>query len=112
MFESDEIFRKSVLTAGNHIKRAREGANLLAEGKSLSEMETPISGLTEGEMTRRRQAQLKKFQEMGEADLRQTLGYIELMIERALGREIQGTSELYWERIVILDILEKNIKLS
>lgn len=105
MFESDEIFRKSVLTAGNHIERAKEGLRLLAEGKSLVEMQTPITGLTDDEMNRRRYAQLGKYQEMNPSDLKRLLNNIEFMIERALERDIQGTSELYWQRIVIKDIL-------
>lgn len=106
MFESEDIFKKSVLTAANHIARAKEGAKLLAEGKSLSEMETPITGLTEEEMNRRRTAQLKQYQEMNHEELVETLRRVEFMIEAALNREVQGTSELYWQRIVIKDILE------
>ena len=105
MFESEEIFRKSVLTAGNHIERAKEGARLLAEGKSLSEMKTPITGPTEEEMNRRRMAQIKQYQGMSDEKLRETLTRVELMIEVALNREVQGTSELYWQRIVLNDLL-------
>ncbi len=105
MFESDEIFRKSVITAGNHIERAKEGTRLLAEGKSLAEMSTPITGLTEEEMGRRRMAQIKLYQKMDEEELRRSLRNVERGIEIALKRDVQGTSELYWQRIIIKDIL-------
>lgn len=105
MFKNEAIFTKAVLTAKNHIARAEEGSLLLASGRSLAEMTTPITGPTSDETLERRCQYLDFINQMDEAVLRKHLAMIEHQIDVALGRPIQGTSELYWQRIVILDRL-------
>jgi len=105
MFKSEAIFTKAVLGAQNHIARAEEGSLLLANGRSLSEISTPITGLTSEETLERRNDFLEFINQMDEAGLRKHLAMIEHQIDVAISRPIQGTSELYWQRIVILDRL-------
>ncbi len=105
MFKNEAIFTKAVLTAKNHIARSEEGFKLLSEGRSLSEMTTPITGLTSDETLERRTDYLEFIGQMNNEDLRKQLSTVEHQINVALGRPIQGTSELYWQRIVILDRL-------
>ena len=105
MFKNEAIFNKAVLTAKNHIARAEEGSLLLAKGRSLSEMTTPITGPTSEETLERRNDFLEFINQMDEAGLRKHLSIIEHQIDVVLSRPIQGTSEFYWQRIVILDRL-------
>lgn len=105
MFKNEAIFTKAVLTAKNHIARAEEGYFLLANGRPLSEMTTPVTGLTFEETLERRNDFIEFINQMDEAGLRKHLDMVEHQIEVALSRPVQGTSELYWQRIVILDRL-------
>lgn len=105
MFKNETIFIKAVLGAQNHIARAEEGALLLANGRPLSEMTTPITGMTTEENIERRTDFLEFINQKDEAGLRKLLAMVEHQIEVALSRPLQGTSELYWQRIVILDRL-------
>jgi len=105
MFKNEAIFTKAVMTAKNHIARAEEGSLLLANGRTLSEMTTPITGLTSEETLERRRDFLEFINQMDEAGLRKHLAMIEHQIGVAISRPIQGTSELYWQRITIFDRL-------
>lgn len=107
MFKNPEIFIKAVQTAKNHIERAEEGARLLAEGRSLSEMTIEPSGLSFEETRERRCDYLDYIKSMDRDQLQKHLAMIEHQIDVALSRPVQGTSELYWQRIVILDLLEE-----
>ncbi len=77
----------------------------MSKDRSLSEMSTPITGLTSEETLERRTDFLEFINQMNEDGLRNHLAMVEHQIDVALSRPIQGTSELYWQRIVILDRL-------
>ncbi|NCN82619.1 MAG: hypothetical protein GW947_01505 [Candidatus Pacebacteria bacterium] len=100
-------FRNSVLGAKNHRERAREGKKLLGEGRSLSEMKTPPTGMTDGENVERRTEFLSELKQMTEPELRTQLAQLEALIEFRLEQDEKGTSELEWRRIAVLDLLEK-----
>lgn len=107
MKDTGEIFRKSILTAQNHLTRAREGQKLLDEDRPLSEIQTPIIGLEDDELKAKRMEFLSNINGFDKAALTKRLQLIEKQIEVAEHRQEKGTSELYWNRLAILDLLER-----
>ena len=107
MWKSEEIFRKSVETAINHRARAREGKQLLKEGKTLNEMQTPITGLSESEMLERRQAYIDNLTVKSPIELENLLTMVEAQLKKREEGEEKGTSELNWQRLAILEKLGK-----
>ncbi|OGJ15772.1 MAG: hypothetical protein A2632_02345 [Candidatus Pacebacteria bacterium RIFCSPHIGHO2_01_FULL_46_16] len=102
-----DTFNSSVLGAINHRQRAEEGKRLLGEGRSLSEMRTPVAGMTNEENTERRAEFLTLIGRMTQSELGNQLTQIEKLIEFRLGQEEKGASELEWRRIMVIDLLEK-----
>lgn len=107
MIMNPEISTKAIKTARNHKTRAEEGARLLSEGRSLSEMTIEPIGLTLEQTQERRKDYLELIGKMDKENLQKQLQMVEQLIEAALSRPAQGTSELYWQRIVIRDLLEE-----
>ena len=101
--ESD-MFRSS----GSHFGRAREGKELLKEGKSLSEMTTPIDGPSKEYLFLQRKRYIKQVSNMNNESLVKELERIEKRVERALNSEMVGTSELEWRRIIVMDKMESS----
>ena len=107
MNKDNDIYRKTVLAAQNHITRAQEGIKLLSLGKSLKEMKTPIIGLETDDLIINRNKKIQTFEHLTVDNLKARLQQIEERIEKANNRDEKGTSELYWERLIILSMLEK-----
>ena len=105
MWKNNEIFRKSILVAKNHSARAEEGKKLLEDGKSLDNMQTSITGLTEEENIIRRRAYIDDLNGKSNSELKEMLRQVEAFIERRDDTEEKGTSELNWQRLVILEKL-------
>ena len=93
----DETFRKIIKTAENHIERAAKGKKLLAEGRTLSEMDIEITGLTIEETIARRQEFIDKLKSMQDDLLTWTFGNTTYQLHRRHEDEDKGTSELEWQ---------------
>ena len=61
MWKDPDIFRRAIETAKNHMARAAEGRKLLEQGKSLREMQTPITGLDPDQNNTRRADYLQEI---------------------------------------------------
>jgi hypothetical protein len=94
------------ISAISHIKRAKEGQQLMQEGRPLSEMKTPVEGPTEEYVRLKRQEFIDRVQSMDNNSLEGLLKETEDSIKRLSGVELAGNSELLWQRIVILEKLE------
>lgn len=113
MFEDPELVDGIVKTVQNHLDRAEEGRRLLAEGRSLSEMKTPITGLTHDQTIQRRQAFLESVKEMDdERLLRRHLIAVTMILKRLQEPDV-GTSELEWQRIIFeMEIHERGLNIN
>ena len=97
------VFRSAL----SHLQRAKEGSQLLKEGKSLSEMKSPIEGPTEEYLRLKRQEFVEGLQYMKKASLRELLKETDEHILKLSEIKLAGNSELLWQRTVILAKLDK-----
>lgn len=96
-----------IRSAISHLQRAKEGSRLLKEGKSLSEMRSPIEGPTEEYLLLKRQEFVNGLQNMKKDSLQELLKETDEHILRLSQKKLAGNSELLWQRIVILAKLGK-----
>lgn len=107
MILSNEVLREAVAAARNHRERAQEGRELLAASRTLQEMTTPLVGPSQETLLERRKEFCRHVEALDDDALASELSQLLQAIQTALGREDQGTSELYWKRIIVLSEIER-----
>ncbi len=100
--DNNENIFKSVRS---HLLRVKEGRQLLKEGRSLSEMTTPIEGPSNEYLQLKRQEFINGLHGMDKDALDKLLQDTDEHILKIRERNVAGESELLWQRTVILDIL-------
>lgn len=99
MTEDSEILLGSVKAAENNLARSREGRQLLADGRSLAEMTTPLTGLSDEQTRKRREDYVTWLQGLSEDKLRFVTRATRNLLEHRWQDPDKGTSELELRRI-------------
>lgn len=107
MWRDINIFRQAIATAKNHMARAAEGRELLKQGKSLREMQTPITGLDPDQNNTRRADYLQEISEYDDEHLAWVYKNVLFQLHNRIEDEDAGYSELLWQRIAFLDEFER-----
>lgn len=87
--------------------RAAEGRELLKQGKSLREMQTPITGLDPDQNNTRRADYLQEISEYDDEHLAWVYKNVLFQLHNRIEDEDAGYSELLWQRIAFLDEFER-----
>lgn len=90
----------------SHLARAREGRRLLASGKTLADMTSPIAGLSHEELIRNREQWIARMKDLDGERLIWVYGNHLLSWERANESPDKGTSELQWRINAMKDEFE------
>ena len=96
MWKDPDIFRRAIETAKNHIARAAEGRELLLQGKSLSEMQTPITGLDPDQNDTRRISYLEWISKFDNEELVKVYKNVLIQLHHRMNDKDAGYSELLW----------------
>ena len=99
MTEDNEILLDSVKAAENHLVRSKEGRRLLADGRSLAEMTTPLTGLSDEQTRKRRRDYVPWLQGLSEDQLRLVFRNTRHLLKHRYQNPDKGTSELELRRI-------------
>ncbi|PIS08974.1 hypothetical protein COT75_03870 [Candidatus Beckwithbacteria bacterium CG10_big_fil_rev_8_21_14_0_10_34_10] len=107
MTEDNEILRGSIETAMNHLARSKEGRKLLEDGRSLAEMTTPLTGLTNEQTIKRREDYINWLKGIGEDQLYFVFQNTMALLQQRWEHPDKGTSELELRRIFFEDEFER-----